>query len=231
MLIMASCGTPQGNDGGVRHLFDKNSQNDEKPAIFAAKQPNGQHCFYEGTLHKDKLNPYSWDKDDLKKFGQSSKLLTPRSLLRKDVQSAMLADTKANNVISHLLVNPISIPLSLTCFASASAFLASNVVAAMVIGPGALLTMTTTGKVAAVSCGAEMALYGSAWLINLKSMLNTNFNSHILFSSTIKGTPSQQLVRLRKVFTWIESRDAMQCPAKLKLPSLEMDNDKQKEGG
>ena len=220
MLLLMSCGGPRDNAGGVRHLFAQNGQDDKTPVIFAAKQPNGQHCFYgQHVAHEVSLESVAADKSVVRELAQGSALLTPRSLLHEDVRNAALVDTKKNNIISHLLFNPISLPLSTTCFFSSTIFLLGNVAAAIVTGHGgAALTMVTLGKVAAVSCGAEMALYAGAVFFNIGGVSTSSFTSKKLVSPSLHGTSTDELARLRKIFSWLESRDAMQCPATLQLP-------------
>ena len=230
MLLLMSCGGQRASDGGVRHLFDNGAQDGKKSIIFATKQPNDQHCFYGRNIASEvSQESVSADKEAILKLAQGSVLLTPRSLSHQDVRSALLADTKESNVVSHLLFNPISFPLSLTCFVSSSVFLLSNVAVAIVAGPGAVLTMATMGKVAAVSCGAEIALYTGAVLYSTKDAKASRFTGKKLISPYLHGTSTNELERLRKIFTWLESRDAMQCPAKLQLPMPTENENKQKQ--
>ena len=237
VLLVMACGEHKGSNGGVRHLFDNGDQvengdqNGKRSIIFATKQPNDQHCFYEQNISDEvALESVYSNKKIIRKLGQGSALLTPRSLSHKDVRRALSAGTKENNIVSHLLFNPVSFPLSLTCFVSSSVFLISNVAAAIFAGPaGAMLTMTTMGKVAAVACSAEMALYAGAVFFSIDGASTSRSTSKKLVSPYLHGTSTNELERLRKIFTWLESRDAMQCPAKLQLPMPTDNKDKQEQ--
>ena len=228
VLLSIACGEPQEKESGVRHLFANSSHENEKTsAIFAARQANGQYCFYGGEFRQNELRSRNWDnKDVVQRLAQGSELLTTYSLHRDDVEDAMLLDTKVVNIISHLLFNPVSSPLSLTCYVSAGVFMLSNLVTAITAGPaGMALTMATWGKVAAVSCGAKISLWGGVMLFGLGSMFTDSFNSYSLVSSFSHDTTKDNIARLHKAFNWLVSRDATQCPAKLKLPVTENKNE------
>ena len=47
-----------------------------------------------------------------------------------------------------------------------------------------------------------------------------------LLSSRLHETTPANIERLRKSFVWLESRDAVQCPAQLQLPAPSTDKDK-----
>lgn len=214
IVFLSSCGGERSGD--VRHLFDASERGGKKSVIFTAKQPNGQHCFYGGEIASEEmLKPAS-----IEALVQDSARLTPRSLAYKDVHRALLADTKASNVVSHLLFNPFSNPLSAACFATSTMFMFANLAAAVLTkGAGAPLQKVLTGKVAAVSCGVEMTLYASTWLISRNSNKASKLTSRKLISAHLHGVSVDELQRLRKIFSWLESRDAMQCSATLQLPT------------
>jgi len=221
MVFLSSCGGER--SGNVRHLFDTSERGGIKSVIFTAKQPNGQHCFYGREVTSEVMpKPAS-----IEELVQSSALLTPRSLAYKDVRRGLLADTKARNVVSHLLFNPFSTPLSATCFGTSTMFLFANLAAAVITkGAGAPLRRVLTGKVAAASCGVEMTLYAGTWLISRNSNKASKLTSRKLISTHLHEASVDELERLRKIFSWLESRDAMQCPATLRLPT---DNDTERQ--
>ncbi len=230
VLLVMACGEHKGSNGSVRHLFDNGAQDGKKSIIFATKQPNDQHCFYGRNIASEvSQESVSADKEAILKLAQGSVLLTPRSLSHKDVRRALLADTKESNIVDHLLFNPVSLPLSLTCFVSSTVFLFGNVAMAIISGAGAALTMVTLGKVAAVSCGTEIAIYAGAVFFSFDSASTSRFASRKLVSSHLHSTSTDELERLRKIFTWLDSRDAMQCPATLQLPMQTESKDKQKQ--
>ena len=230
MLLLMACGGQRASDGGVRHLFDNGAQDGKKSIIFAAKQPNGQHCFYGREIASEvSRESVSSNNEAVRELAQGSALLTPRSLSHKDVRGALSADTKESNIVDHLLFNPVSLPLSLTCFVSSTSFLFGNVAMAIIIGAGAALTMVTLGKVAAVSCGAELAIYAGAVFFGIDGASTSSFTSKKLVSSHLHGASTDELGRLRKIFIWLESRDAMQCPATLQLPMKTETADGQKQ--
>ena len=218
-LLSIACGEQSGREGNVRHLYSTN-QEDEQGIIFAAKQPNGQHCFYQKKVANDtSLAEISKDRQVVSKLAQGSELLTPRSLYYKDVRGALEADSKNYNFISHLLYNPFSIHTSLACFVSSSVFLVGNAMLALASGPGgAALSYVTTGKIAVVSCGLEMAFYASAIGLFFKGFTKEGHTTNKLTSKSMHSTTADTTTKLHKIFMWLESRDAMQCPAKLELP-------------
>ena len=223
MVFLSSCGGERSGD--VRHHFDVSEGGGIKSVIFTDKQPNGQHCFYGREVASEAmLKPAS-----IGELVQGSALLTQRSLAYKDVRRGLLADTKARNIVSHLLFNPFSAPLSAACFASSTMFLFANLAAAVVTkGAGAPLRRVLTGKVAAASCGVEMALYAGTWLISRNNDKASKLTSRKLISVHLHEASVDELERLRKIFSWLESRDAMQCPATLQLPT-DNDNERQRQ--
>ena len=214
MVLLLSCGGA--SDGDVRHLFDGSERDGKKSVILTAKQPNGQHCFYGGEIAGEEMLKSS----SMEKLVQGSARLTPRSLAYQDVARVLLADTKASNVVSHLRVNSFTTALSLTCLVSSIIFISTNLALAISIkGHRVPLQRILTGKIAAASCGAEMALAAGGWLIGRNSAKASNLTSRKLISAHLYDTSAAELERLRKIFSWLESRDAMQCPATLQLPT------------
>lgn len=219
--LLVRCGEHR-DSGDAQHIFDASDQGDDKTrAIFSVKQTNDQYCFYEGKVSKDRIDSEAWDNKNLQTFAQDIELLTPRSLRRTDVSYAVLMEDKIANVMSHLLVNPATVPVALTCRISAVVFLVGNAAAAIVSGPGAALTMVTLGKVAAASCGFELAMHAGKWGTAAYYILFGKSELDVLdiTSNRMLPTVPESFVRLRKTFTWLESRDAVQCPAKLQFPT------------
>lgn len=220
-ILAIACGRHEGVSK-VQHLVARDGQSEEAAMIFAARQPNDQYCFYEKSVGSDKLLKIHSDPENIRKnlqaWSRNSVLLTPRSLVHKDVRAALMADSKAHNVVSHLLHNRISIPLSLSCFVSAAFFIGSNISAAVFAGPaGVALNAPTMGKIAAATCGTEITLYAGAYLLARSSKRESGYDIAKLISPRLYGTSPEKLASLRKTFSWLESRDATECPAKLQL--------------
>ena len=223
--LVLSCSNYQGIDSHAQHLVERKTEG-EGAMIFASRQPNGQHCFYEQSITQQDLQEMrsmqaEAGQERLRQLATSSTLMTPSSLYYKDVDAAMMADSKLSNVATHFVSNYLTVPLSLTCFFSATFFAASNIGAAFAAGPGGLvlMQMVTLGKVAGVSCGADLLLQSGSLLTILANWWGNGKAIRGLFSSRLRDIETANIERLRKIFVWLESRDAMQCPAQFQLPA------------
>lgn len=234
--LVLSCSDYEGTDSRAQHLVARESEGDAA-MIFAKRQPNGQHCFYEQSITPQNLlemktRQAETGQERLRQLAISSTLMTPNSLYYKDVDAAMMGDSKLSNVATHFVSNYLTVPLSLTCFFSATVFAGSNIGAALLAGPGgAALSMVTLGKVAGVSCGADLLLQSGALLTMFANWWGNGKAIRGLFSSRLREVAPANIERLRKIFVWLESRDAMQCPAQLQLPPFNASKAKKMLGG
>ena len=237
LSLVLSCSDYEGIDSRAQHLVEKKIEG-EAAMIFASRQANGQHCFYEQNITRQSLLDMKTmqakaGQERVRELAKRSTLMTPNSLYYKDVDAAMMADSKLSNVATHFVSNYLTVPLSLTCFFSATIFAGSNVAAALLAGPGgvALLNMITLGKVAGVSCGADLLLQSGALLTMFANWWGNGRAIRGLFSPQLREANPANIERLRKIFVWLESRDAVQCPAQLQLPTFDTSKAKEMVGG
>ncbi len=227
MVLVLSCGEQQGNDGSVRHLVDGEGAGGRKSVIFATRQPNGQHCFYGGDVAAEVSLT---GERVVQELAQDSKLLTPRTLSQKDVHRSLLAATKESNIASHLLSNPVFAPLAGVCYVSSTLFLFHNVETVIINGSKAVLRAAPLAKLAVVTCGVGMALQAGAYLFARSGTKAAGLTSRKLVSPHLHDASADELERLHKNFSWLESRDAMQCPATPELPTGNQQKPAAKEG-
>ena len=207
-LLSSACGEPDNRDGDVRHLFAEHEEKREQTIIFSSPQPNGQHCFYG----KDVGSEVVLIREEISKLTSGSELLTPRSLLIEDVRDAWLMKSRDRNRASHLSYYPLILPVELTCIVP--------VVGAFLLGHKIkILDHTTLGKVSLVSCGIAASLFLGALGFNAKGTRKSGISSTKLVSPQMSGTEPETIAHLHKIFTWLESRDAEQCPAKIAPPA------------
>ena len=243
--LLLSCSGYEGTDSHTQHLVEKKTEG-EAAMIFAKRQANGQHCFYEQSItHENWLKMKDMQaqagQKRLRQLATSSTLMTPNSLYYKDVHAAMMADSKLSNITTHFSSNYISEPLGLVCGLSLGYFTAANLLAAVLPTPKMLrgfgftfvpfLQSIKTGKVAAATCGMQFLLYGGAFITHLQNWRRSRNLSEDLLVSRLHEAAPANLARLRKLFVWLESRDAMQCPAQLQLPTFDTDKAKEMLGG
>ncbi len=205
LLVMVLCGTAcgerNGREGDVRHLDAANAG--KREVILATQRPNGQYCFYGNSVASAAEQGETFS-EQMIRLAHGSELLTPYSLHRKDVRDALLMESKNINIATHLQVNPVTTLADWTCFASIAAILFTK-------NPVFL-------KVAWVSCGISISAQVGAFIAYGTGMRKNKALSKELVSPHMDSVEMETIARLRKIFTWLESRDAEQCPAEIEIP-------------
>ena len=208
----------------------RDNSNNEVRATLACKMENGQYCFYEKSIAKDKLlqTPESEPKSEgeqqdgtgfkLVELVEGSTLLTPRSVEAEELRLALRSGLKWYN--RTLNVNSYVGKLIPYLCIGAVAF-------DIFVGRGMPRRVRSiNSKVGLVSC-LPVAVAGVLQIMfykkgNKQAKIETNG----LLSASPYLVSTESVVEVKKILTWLESRDSVPCPAKMKLP-----NNKEEQSG
>ena len=206
------------------------NSNNEVRATLACKMENGQYCFYEKSIAKDKLlqTPKSEQKSEgeqqegagfkLVELVEGSTLLTPRSVEAEELRLALQSGLKWHNRTADV-GNYVRFPMKYLCIGA----FAFNILVGRRMPRRVRSINYTVGMVSclpiAVARVLQIMFYKKA---NKQAKIETNG----LLSASPYLVSTESVVEVKKILTWLESRDSVPCPAKMKLP-----NNKEEQSG
>lgn len=232
VLALLSCGGHKQPAGDIVHIVEDSETEENLQVLFSSKLENSQYCFYEKSVTRGEL----FAQDGIMSYGSESRkndvpvtktetddnheymhelnalaagssLLTPRSIDERDLQSVLRLESRwlnrAANVKSYAW-NPISI----ACIATAIPVVLFPIVS---IGP-------VTLAIASVSCSVGLITTAISYAFFSKSSREAGDKTNkLVATSFLHLAPRAHLQKIKKIFTWLESRDHATCPTQIQL--------------